>query len=42
MIPLLAVEIDMLNVSFDGELAPGRIFVMVGVKELRKIAPLRR
>ncbi|KAL7588911.1 hypothetical protein Lser_V15G37192 [Lactuca serriola] len=27
-------EIDMLNVSFDGELAPGRIFVMVGVKEL--------
>ncbi|KAL7593288.1 hypothetical protein Lser_V15G35447 [Lactuca serriola] len=35
-------EIDLLNVSFDGELAPDRIFAMDGVKELRKIAPLRR
>ncbi|CAH1422412.1 unnamed protein product [Lactuca virosa] len=36
------VEIDLLNVSFDGELPPDRISVMAGVKELRKIAPLRR
>ncbi|XP_023767251.1 uncharacterized protein LOC111915848 [Lactuca sativa] len=35
-------EIDLLNVSFDGELAPDRISAMAGVKELRKIAPLRR
>nr|KAJ0197256.1 hypothetical protein LSAT_V11C700386240 [Lactuca sativa] len=35
-------EIDLLNVSFDGELAPDKIFAMDGVKELRKIAPLRR
>ncbi|CAH1450815.1 unnamed protein product [Lactuca virosa] len=35
-------EIDLLNVSFDGELALDRISAMMGVKELRKIAPLRR
>ncbi|KAI3763695.1 hypothetical protein L2E82_13689 [Cichorium intybus] len=34
-------EIDLLNVSFDGELAPDRISAKAGLKELRKIAPLR-
>ncbi|KAL4586754.1 hypothetical protein LXL04_011398 [Taraxacum kok-saghyz] len=35
-------EIDLLNVSFDGESAPDRMSARAGVKELRKIAPLRR
>ncbi|KAJ0634454.1 putative asparagine synthase, rossmann-like alpha/beta/alpha sandwich, nucleophile aminohydrolase [Helianthus annuus] len=35
-------EIDLLNVSFDGQLAPDRISARAGVNELRKIAPLRR
>ena len=35
-------EIDLLNVSFDGESAPDRISAKAGVKELRRIAPLRR
>ena len=34
--------IDLLNVSFDGESAPDRISAKAGVKELRKVAPLRR
>lgn len=35
-------EIDLLNVSFDGESAPDRISAKTGVKELRRVAPLRR
>lgn len=35
-------EIDLLNVSFDGQFAPDRISAKAGVKELRRIAPLRR
>ncbi|GLU09562.1 hypothetical protein SLE2022_264150 [Rubroshorea leprosula] len=35
-------EIDLLNVSFDGESAPDRISAKGGVKELRRIAPSRR
>ncbi|XP_076888685.1 uncharacterized protein LOC143539175 [Bidens hawaiensis] len=35
-------EIDLLNVSFDGQLAPDRISARAGVNELRKIATLRR
>ncbi|KAB1206794.1 Asparagine synthetase domain-containing protein 1 [Morella rubra] len=35
-------EIDLLNVSFDGHSAPDRISAKAGVKELRRIAPLRR
>ncbi|KAG2706942.1 hypothetical protein I3760_05G125800 [Carya illinoinensis] len=35
-------EIDLLNVSFDGQSAPDRISAKAGVKELRRIAPLRR
>ncbi|GMY25837.1 asparagine synthetase domain-containing protein 1-like isoform X1 [Fagus crenata] len=35
-------EIDLLNVSFDGESAPDRISAKAGIKELRRIAPLRR
>ncbi|KAM0001974.1 putative asparagine synthase (glutamine-hydrolyzing) [Helianthus debilis subsp. tardiflorus] len=35
-------EIDLLNVSFDAQLAPDRISARAGVNELRKIAPLRR
>ncbi|XWS34198.1 hypothetical protein CRYUN_Cryun21dG0019900 [Craigia yunnanensis] len=35
-------EIDLLNVSFDGESAPDRISAKAGVKELRRVAPLRR
>ncbi|KAK2636042.1 hypothetical protein Ddye_030834 [Dipteronia dyeriana] len=35
-------EIDLLNVSFDGQFAPDRISAEAGVKELRRIAPLRR
>ena len=39
---LIADEIDMLNVSFDGESAPDRISAKAGLKELQKIAPSRR
>ncbi|KAK9074571.1 hypothetical protein SSX86_007169 [Deinandra increscens subsp. villosa] len=35
-------EIDLLNVSFDGPLAPDRISAKAGVNELRKISTLRR
>ncbi|PON64653.1 Asparagine synthase family amidotransferase [Trema orientale] len=35
-------EIDLLNVSFDGESAPDRISAKAGVKELRRIAPSRK
>ncbi|XP_022776740.1 asparagine synthetase domain-containing protein 1 isoform X2 [Durio zibethinus] len=35
-------EIDLLNVSFDGESAPDRISAKAGIKELRRVAPLRR
>ncbi|MBA0621093.1 hypothetical protein Godav_006744 [Gossypium davidsonii] len=35
-------EIDLLNVSFDGESAPDRISAKTGLKELRRVAPLRR
>ncbi|PWA72801.1 asparagine synthase family protein [Artemisia annua] len=35
-------EIDLLNVSFDGQLAPDRISARAGVNELRKMASLRR
>lgn len=38
----LTDEIDLLNVSFDGHSAPDRISAKAGVKELRRIAPLRR
>ncbi|XP_065860586.1 uncharacterized protein [Euphorbia lathyris] len=34
--------IDLLNVSFDGQLAPDRISARAGVEELARIAPLRR
>lgn len=35
-------EIDLLNVSFDGHLAPDRISARAGVRELQRIAPTRR
>ncbi|KAM7487506.1 hypothetical protein LguiB_024990 [Lonicera macranthoides] len=35
-------EIDLLNVSFDGQSAPDRISARAGVKELGRVAPLRR
>jgi asparagine synthetase B (glutamine-hydrolysing) len=35
-------EIDLLNVSFDGQSAPDRISARAGVKELARTAPLRR
>ncbi|XP_017223437.1 uncharacterized protein LOC108199924 isoform X2 [Daucus carota subsp. sativus] len=35
-------EIDLLNVSFDGQSAPDRISSRDGLKELCKVAPLRR
>ncbi|XP_061991324.1 uncharacterized protein LOC133709560 isoform X2 [Rosa rugosa] len=35
-------EIDLLNVSFDGQSAPDRISAKAGVSELRRIAPLRK
>ncbi|KAG2302009.1 hypothetical protein Bca52824_030660 [Brassica carinata] len=35
-------EVDLLNVSFDGPNAPDRISAKTGIKELKKIAPLRR
>lgn len=39
---VIADEIDLLNVSFDGESAPDRISARAGLKELQKIAPSRR
>lgn len=39
---ILADEIDLLNVSFDGQFAPDRISAKAGVKELERIAPFRR
>lgn len=39
---LVADGIDLLNVSFDGLSAPDRISAKAGLKELRRIAPLRR
>jgi hypothetical protein len=38
----LTDEIDLLSVSFDGQSAPDRISAKAGVKELRRIAPLKR
>uniref|UniRef100_A0A803L7R9 Asparagine synthetase domain-containing protein 1 n=1 Tax=Chenopodium quinoa TaxID=63459 RepID=A0A803L7R9_CHEQI len=35
-------DIDLLNVSFNGEAAPDRITSRAGLKELKRIAPLRR
>ncbi|XP_062111422.1 uncharacterized protein LOC133822956 isoform X2 [Humulus lupulus] len=35
-------EIDLLNVSFDGESAPDRVSAKAGVTELRRIAPSRK
>ncbi|KAL5553618.1 hypothetical protein UlMin_041019 [Ulmus minor] len=35
-------EIDLLNVSFDGQSAPDRISAIAGVEELRRIAPSRK
>ncbi|KNA12485.1 hypothetical protein SOVF_125530 isoform B [Spinacia oleracea] len=35
-------DIDLLNVSFNGEAAPDRITSRVGLKELKSIGPLRR
>ncbi|MCL7048435.1 hypothetical protein MKW94_003047 [Papaver nudicaule] len=35
-------DIDLLNVSFDGQSAPDRISSKAGVKELQRIAPSRR
>ncbi|KAK6921903.1 Asparagine synthase [Dillenia turbinata] len=35
-------EIDLINVSFDNQFAPDRISAKAGVKELSRIAPLRR
>lgn len=34
--------IDLLNVSFDGKLAPDRISAIAGLRELQRISPLRR
>ncbi|PKA53960.1 hypothetical protein AXF42_Ash011440 [Apostasia shenzhenica] len=34
--------IDLLNVSFDGQLAPDRVSARSGLKELQRVAPLRR
>jgi len=34
--------IDLLNVSFDGQLAPDRISAIAGLKELQRISPCRR
>lgn len=39
---VIADDIDLLNVSFDGESAPDRISARAGLKELQKIAPSRR
>lgn len=38
---MIAGDIDLLNVSFDGESAPDRISARAGLKELQKIAPSR-
>lgn len=38
----LKYEIDLLNVSFDKELAPDRISSRAGLKELKRLSPLRR
>ncbi|KAK9676036.1 hypothetical protein RND81_11G049600 [Saponaria officinalis] len=35
-------DIDLLNVSFEGDAAPDRITARTGLKELKRIAPLRR
>lgn len=35
-------EIDLLNVSFDGESAPDRKSAKAGLKELKRVAPSRR
>lgn len=37
-----ADEIDLLNVSFDGQSAPDRISARAGLKELERVAPSRR
>ncbi|WVZ90897.1 hypothetical protein U9M48_037151 [Paspalum notatum var. saurae] len=34
--------IDLLNVSFDGKLAPDRISAIAGLRELQRVSPLRR
>ncbi|XP_020096661.1 asparagine synthetase domain-containing protein 1 isoform X1 [Ananas comosus] len=34
--------IDLLNVSFDGQLAPDRVSAKAGLRELQRISPLRR
>lgn len=39
---VLADEIDLLNVSFDGQSAPDRLSAKAGLKELRRVAPSRR
>jgi len=38
----LTDEIDLLTVSFDGELAPDRKSAKAGLKELKRVAPSRR
>ncbi|KAK4263594.1 hypothetical protein QN277_028985 [Acacia crassicarpa] len=35
-------EIDLLNVSFDGQSAPDRLSAKAGLKELKRVAPSRR
>ncbi|XP_061360374.1 uncharacterized protein LOC133304360 isoform X3 [Gastrolobium bilobum] len=35
-------EIDLLNISFDGQLAPDRKSAKAGLKELKRVAPSRR
>lgn len=39
---VFADEIDLLNVSFDGQTAPDRISARAGLKELRRIIPSRK
>lgn len=38
----MADGIDLLNVSFEGEVAPDRITARAGLEELKRIAPSRR
>ena len=38
----MADEIDLLNISFDGQFAPDRISAKAGLKELKRVAPSRR
>jgi len=38
----LTDEIDLLNVSFDGQLAPDRKSAKAGLNELRRVAPSRK